>query len=54
MTEMWLAVWGNGNTGVEAGILSAHANKADAVVAADEWLRRQDNPAVGAWVRREE
>ena len=47
----YLAVWGNGRTGVEAGILSSHETHQEAVNAAALWLLQQDNPAVGAWVR---
>lgn len=45
------AVWGNGSLGTEAGILSGWPTKQEAQRAVDAFLSRNDNPAVGAWVR---
>ncbi len=53
MESKWLAVWGFGD-GRECGILSAHDTRAEAEAAADAFLDRCDNPACGAWVRRDE
>jgi hypothetical protein len=50
----WLAVWGNGTTMVEAGVLSTHETRQEAQEAADDYARRCDNPAAGAWVRQED
>ncbi len=48
-----MAVWGFGRDSREVGVLSAHSSREEAEQAASDWLDRQDNPAVGAWVRRE-
>lgn len=48
----WYAVWGNGNTQEEAGILSEHLTREEARAAAYKWMAEQDNPAVGAWTRK--
>lgn len=50
---MWYAVWGNGRTGVESGILGIFSTPDEANDAVSEFLTDQDdNQAVGAWVRR--
>jgi hypothetical protein len=50
--DEYLAVWGNGRTAAEAGVLGAYPTRAEAEARADEFLRdHADNPAVGAWVR---
>jgi hypothetical protein len=45
------AVWGNGNTGREAGVLGSYESEVDALRRCREFCAGLDNPAVGAWVR---
>lgn len=48
--DMYLAVWGSAS-GRAAGVLSPVPESREAAAArASEWLARQDNPAVGAWI----
>lgn len=52
--EPWLAVWGFASTSSEVGILAVCQSEKEARDVATDFLGHQDNPAVGAWVRREE
>jgi hypothetical protein len=47
----YVAVWGDGRTAVEAGVLGTYASREEARARVAEFLRdHADNPAVGAWV----
>jgi hypothetical protein len=54
MVEKWLAVWGNGNTGRMVGILKTCDTQNEALEVVREFLRTEENPSVGAWIRRDE
>ena len=47
----FVAVWGNGNLGTEAGEIGRYTYRGAAEEAVRLFLERNDNPAVGAWVR---
>ncbi len=51
-TTMYESLWGNGNTGAEAGTLGQFDTHEEAEKACRDFERRHaDNPSVGAWVR---
>ena len=54
MQDIWTAVWGFGSTGSEVGTLGWYDTRAKAQAEVERFLSvHQDNPAVGAWVRKE-
>jgi hypothetical protein len=50
----FVAVWGNGNTGTESGVLGVYPSREEAATRVADFLSRNDNPAVGAWVSNDE